>query len=91
MCRSNLIEAVWLSCIDLADISSVVASNLSQKCEALAFSGLVEYGDEIGVIAHVDILKQIFAIPYYKAAGVSLAVQRVRHTLVLSPGVLLPM
>lgn len=48
-------------------------------------SGLVEYGDEIDVIAPVDVLKQIFKIPYSKAR-VSIAVQRVGQTLVLNPG-----
>ncbi|VVB11601.1 unnamed protein product [Arabis nemorensis] len=65
--------------------ANVVPSNLSKKCEALAVSGLVEYGDEIDVIAPVDILKQIFKIPYSKAR-VSIAVQRVGQTLVLNPG-----
>ncbi|KAL1188627.1 hypothetical protein V5N11_009794 [Cardamine amara subsp. amara] len=69
------------------DISeaNAITSNLSKKCEALAVSGLVEYGDEIDVIAPVDILKQIFKIPYSKAR-VSIAVQRVGQTLVLNPG-----
>ncbi|XP_010530159.1 PREDICTED: uncharacterized protein LOC104806788 [Tarenaya hassleriana] len=62
-----------------------VSSNLSKKCEALAVSGLVEYGDEIDVIAPADILKQIFKIPYSKAR-VSIAVQRVGQTLVLNAG-----
>ncbi|KAJ4917780.1 hypothetical protein Rs2_03330 [Raphanus sativus] len=58
---------------------------INKKCEALAVSGLAEYGDEIDVIAPVDILKQIFKIPYSKAR-VSIAVQRVGQTLVLNPG-----
>ncbi|EOY17218.1 Erythroid differentiation-related factor 1 [Theobroma cacao] len=62
-----------------------VASNLSRKCEALAVSGLVEYGDEIDVIAPADILKQIFKIPYSKAR-LSIAVHRVGQTLVLNTG-----
>nr|VDD60337.1 unnamed protein product [Brassica oleracea] len=61
------------------------ANVISKKCEALAVSGLAEYGDEIDVIAPVDILKQIFKIPYSKAR-VSIAVQRVGETLVLNPG-----
>lgn len=65
--------------------ANAIASNLSKKCESLAVSGLVEYGDEIDVIAPVDILKQIFKIPYSKAR-VSIAVQRVGQTLVLNPG-----
>ncbi|XWS24818.1 hypothetical protein CRYUN_Cryun27aG0017500 [Craigia yunnanensis] len=62
-----------------------IASNLSRKCEALAVSGLVEYGDEIDVIAPADILKQIFKIPYSKAR-LSIAVHRVGQTLVLNTG-----
>ncbi|GLU06764.1 hypothetical protein SLE2022_237630 [Rubroshorea leprosula] len=62
-----------------------IASNLSSKGEALAVSGLVEYGDEIDVIAPADILKQIFKIPYSKAR-LSLAVHRVGQTLVLNTG-----
>ncbi|KAE8701858.1 Detected protein of unknown function [Hibiscus syriacus] len=62
-----------------------VASNLSRKCEALAVSGLVEYGDEIDVIAPTDILKQIFKIPYSKAR-LSIAVHRVGQTLILNTG-----
>ena len=60
-------------------------SNLARKCEALAVSGVAEYGDEIDVIAPADILKQIFKIPYSKAR-LSIAVQRVGQTLVLNPG-----
>ncbi|KAG7593989.1 hypothetical protein ISN45_Aa01g027660 [Arabidopsis thaliana x Arabidopsis arenosa] len=70
---------------DISKEANVIASNLSKKCEALAVLGLVEYGDEIDVIAPVDILKQIFKIPYSKAR-VSIAVQRVGQTLVLNPG-----
>ncbi|CAD5314556.1 unnamed protein product [Arabidopsis thaliana] len=70
---------------DISKEANVITSNLSKKCEALAVSGLVEYGDEIDVIAPVDILKQIFKIPYSKAR-VSIAVQRVGQTLVLNPG-----
>ncbi|CAH8315299.1 unnamed protein product [Eruca vesicaria subsp. sativa] len=70
---------------DVSKEANVITSNLSKKCEALAVSGLVDYGDEIDVIAPVDILKQIFKIPYSKAR-VSIAVQRVGQTLVLNPG-----
>lgn len=69
---------------DMTDISKD-ANVISKKCEALAVSGLAEYGDEIDIIAPVDILKQIFKIPYSKAR-VSIAVQRVGQTLVLNPG-----
>ncbi|XP_022773517.1 uncharacterized protein LOC111315777 isoform X2 [Durio zibethinus] len=62
-----------------------IASSLSRKCEALAVSGLVEYGDEIDVIAPADILKQMFKIPYSKAR-LSIAVHRVGQTLVLNTG-----
>lgn len=62
-----------------------VASNLSRKCEALAVSGLVEYGDEIDVIAPADILKQIFKMPYSKAR-LSIGVHRIGQTLVLNTG-----
>ncbi|CAN8289832.1 unnamed protein product [Cochlearia groenlandica] len=70
---------------DISTEANVIASNLIKKCEALAVSGLVDYGDDIDVIAPVDILKQIFKIPYSKAR-VSIAVQRVGQTLVLNPG-----
>lgn len=62
-----------------------IMSSLARKGEALAVSGLVEYGDEIDVIAPTDILKQIFKIPYSKAR-VSVAVHRVGQTLVLNSG-----
>ncbi|KAF2297405.1 hypothetical protein GH714_023190 [Hevea brasiliensis] len=62
-----------------------VSSNLTRKCEALAVSGLVEYGDEIDVIAPTDILKQIFKMPYSKAR-ISIAVRRIGQTLVLNTG-----
>lgn len=62
-----------------------IASNLRRKCEALAVSGLVEYGDDIDVIAPTDILKQIFKIPYSKAR-LSISVHRVGQTLVLNYG-----
>ncbi|KAH9625954.1 hypothetical protein KSS87_020374 [Heliosperma pusillum] len=62
-----------------------VTSNLSRKGEALAVSGLVEYGDEIDVIAPADIIKQIFKMPYSKAR-LSIAVHRVGQTLILNAG-----
>eukprot|EP00257_Ricinus_communis_P020242 XP_015579431.1 uncharacterized protein LOC8262710 isoform X1 [Ricinus communis] len=62
-----------------------VSSNLTRKCEALAVSGLVEYGDEIDVIAPTDILKQIFKMPYSKAR-LSIAVRRIGQTLILNAG-----
>lgn len=65
--------------------SGFVNQNLSRKCEALAVSGLAEYGDEIDVIAPTDILKQIFKIPYSKAQ-VSIAVNRIGDTLILNTG-----
>ncbi|KAJ1435989.1 hypothetical protein SESBI_04541 [Sesbania bispinosa] len=64
---------------------TAVASNFTRKCEALAVSGLVDYGDEIDVIAPADILKQIFKMPYSKAR-LSVAVHRIGHTLVLNTG-----
>uniref|UniRef100_A0A2P2J5X6 Uncharacterized protein LOC105108957 isoform X2 n=3 Tax=Rhizophora mucronata TaxID=61149 RepID=A0A2P2J5X6_RHIMU len=63
----------------------IASSNLSRKCEALAVTGLVEYGDEIDVIASADIVKQIFKMPYSKAR-LSIAVQRIGQTLVLNTG-----
>ncbi|KAL6614092.1 hypothetical protein ACP70R_036362 [Stipagrostis hirtigluma subsp. patula] len=63
----------------------LVNQNLSRKCDALAVSGLAEYGDEIDVIAPADILKQIFKIPYSKAQ-VSIAVNRIGDTLILNTG-----
>ncbi|XP_028805785.1 uncharacterized protein LOC114760669 [Neltuma alba] len=70
---------------DLPWDGAAVASNLSRKCEALAVSGLAEYGDEIDVIAPADILKQIFKMPYSKAR-LSVAVHRIGQTLVLNTG-----
>ncbi|XP_009345938.2 uncharacterized protein LOC103937717 [Pyrus x bretschneideri] len=70
---------------DIAWDGGTVSSNLTRKCEALAVSGLVDYGDEIDVIAPADILKQIFKMPYSKAR-LSIAVQRVGQTLVLNTG-----
>ena len=70
---------------DLPWDGGVITSNLTRKCEALAVSGLVEYGDEIDVIAPTDILKQIFKIPYAKAR-LSIAVHRIGETLVLNTG-----
>ncbi|XP_061350050.1 uncharacterized protein LOC133295260 isoform X2 [Gastrolobium bilobum] len=64
---------------------TAVASSFTRKCEALAVSGLVDYGDEIDVIAPADILKQIFKMPYSKAR-LSVAVHRIGHTLVLNTG-----
>lgn len=62
-----------------------ITSSLARKGEALAVTGLAEYGDELDVIAPADILKQIFKIPYSKAR-VSVAVRRVGQTLVLNSG-----
>ncbi|KAM6545904.1 hypothetical protein CsatB_026640 [Cannabis sativa] len=70
---------------DLSWDVDTVSSNLTKKCEALAVTGLAEYGDEIDVIAPADILKQIFKIPYSKAR-LSIAVQRIGQTLVLNAG-----
>ncbi|PON79525.1 Tetratricopeptide-like helical domain containing protein [Parasponia andersonii] len=70
---------------DLSWDVGTVSSNLTRKCEALAVSGLVEYGDEIDVIAPADILKLIFKIPY-SMARLSIAVQRIGQTLVLNAG-----
>ncbi|KAM7266438.1 hypothetical protein ACFE04_004335 [Oxalis oulophora] len=64
---------------------AAISSNLARKCEALAVSGLVEYGDEIDVIAPTEILKQIFKMPYSKAR-LSIAVHRIGQTLVLTTG-----
>lgn len=70
---------------DLHWESDPVCQNLSRKCEALAVSGLAEYGDEIDVVAPADILKQIFKIPYSKSR-LSIAVHRIGQTLVLNTG-----
>ncbi|CAJ2673431.1 unnamed protein product [Trifolium pratense] len=64
---------------------TAIASNFNRKCEALAVSGLVDYGDEIDIIAPADILKQIFKMPYSKAR-LSIAVRRIGDTLVLNTG-----
>ena len=58
---------------------------LARKCESLAVSVLSGHGDEIDVVAPVDILKQIFKTPYSKSR-LSVAVHRVGHTLVLNSG-----
>ncbi|MBA0808537.1 hypothetical protein Gohar_024267 [Gossypium harknessii] len=79
------IGAVQKATGDIIWEDGAIASNLSRKCEALAVSGLVEYGDEIDVIAPTDILKQIFKIPYSKAR-LSIAVHRVGQTLILNTG-----
>ncbi|URE11040.1 hypothetical protein MUK42_24487 [Musa troglodytarum] len=65
--------------------SNPISQNLSRKCEALAVSGLTEYGNEIDVVAPADILKQIFKIPYSKAQ-LSVAVHRIGDTLILNTG-----
>ncbi|KAG0453569.1 hypothetical protein HPP92_024873 [Vanilla planifolia] len=65
--------------------STAPSQGLFKKCEALAVSGLTEYGDEIDVIAPTDILKQIFKIPYSKSQ-LSIAVQRIGDTLILNAG-----
>lgn len=70
---------------DLPWENGTIMSNLTRKGEALAVSGLVEYGDEIDVIAPTDILKQLFKMPYSKAR-LSIAVHRVGQTLVLNTG-----
>ncbi|GAB2271934.1 hypothetical protein Dimus_006762 [Dionaea muscipula] len=70
---------------DVLRDSSAISSNLARRGEALAVSGLVEYGDDIDVIAPADILKQIFKMPYSKAR-LSIAVHRIGHTLVLNAG-----
>ncbi|XP_068660988.1 uncharacterized protein [Aristolochia californica] len=65
--------------------SGSICQNLARRCDALAVSGLAEYGDEIDVVAPTDILKQIFKIPYSKAR-VSVAVKRIGQTLILNTG-----
>ncbi|KAB5512602.1 hypothetical protein DKX38_029630 [Salix brachista] len=77
--------AVQSSSIEFPWDADAISSNHTRKCEALAVSGLVEYGDEIDVIASADILKQIFKIPYSKAR-LSIAVRRIGQTLVLNKG-----
>lgn len=58
---------------------------LARKCEALAVSALAGNGDQIDIIAPVEILKKIFKIPYSKAR-LSIAVHRVGQTLILTTG-----
>ncbi len=58
---------------------------MARRCETLAVSALTGYGDEIDVVAPVDILKQIFKTPYCKSR-LSVAVHRVGHTLILNSG-----
>lgn len=78
-------------CFDIVSVtdfpweSSAIASNFTRKCDALAVSGFVDYGDEIDIIAPADILKQIFKMPYSKAR-LSIAVHRIGDTLVLNTG-----
>lgn len=64
---------------------SYLSQPLARKCEALAVNALAGYGDEIDVVAPVDILKQLFKTPYSKAR-LSLAVHRIGHTLILNSG-----
>ncbi|XP_047306508.1 erythroid differentiation-related factor 1-like [Impatiens glandulifera] len=68
--------------------NSAMTSSLTRKGEALAVSGLAEYGDEIDIIAPTEILKQIFKIPYSKAR-LSIEVRRIGQTLVLNTGYVL--
>ncbi|CAL9055479.1 unnamed protein product [Musa banksii] len=86
---SNLPEKVFPSAAKINEgfhlESNPISQNLSRKCEALAVSGLTEYGDEIDVVAPADILKQIFKIPYSKAQ-LSVAVHRIGDTLILNTG-----
>ncbi|KAL8162436.1 hypothetical protein V2J09_013925 [Rumex salicifolius] len=70
---------------DLPWEGNAVTSNLTRKGEALAVSGLANYGDEIDVIAPADILKQIFKMPYSRAR-LSISVHRVGQTLILNAG-----
>lgn len=82
-----MLSSIYILLI-LADSSwqgDPVKSSLARKGEALAVTGLAEYGDEIDVIAPADILKQLFKIPYSKAR-VSVAVRRVGQTLILNSG-----
>ncbi|RID71538.1 hypothetical protein BRARA_C03471 [Brassica rapa] len=58
------------------------ASNDSHAFEEVVVSGLL--GNDIDLIAHVDVLKNLFATPYTNAA-LSLLVQRIGDTLVLKP------
>ncbi|CAN6440409.1 unnamed protein product [Victoria cruziana] len=82
----NLPHKVFAGCDQELQLGSgQISQNLARKCEALAVSGLAEYGDEIDVIAPADILKQIFKIPYSKAR-LSIAVHRIGQTLVLNAG-----
>ncbi|KAJ4963720.1 hypothetical protein NE237_023659 [Protea cynaroides] len=70
---------------DLHWESGPISQNLARKCEALAVTGLAEYGDEVDVVAGADIVKQIFKMPYSKTR-LSIAVHRVGQTLVLNTG-----
>lgn len=84
----KVLPAGAVQCKTTGDVTwegDAITTNLRRKGEALAVSGLVDYGDEIDVIAPTDILKQIFKIPYSKAR-LSLAVHRVGQTLVLNSG-----
>ncbi|KAL3700287.1 hypothetical protein R1sor_018309 [Riccia sorocarpa] len=58
---------------------------VARKCETLAVNALSGYGDDIDVIAPIDILKQIFKTPYSKAR-ISVAVHRIGRTLILNSG-----
>jgi hypothetical protein len=61
---------------------------MARRCETLAASALTGYGDEIDVVAPVDILKQIFKTPYCKSR-LSVEVHQVGHTLILNNGYVL--
>ncbi|KAG6547427.1 hypothetical protein Mapa_010875 [Marchantia paleacea] len=58
---------------------------VARKCESLAVNALAGYGDDIDVVAPIDILKQIFKTPYSKAR-ISVAVHRIGRTLILNSG-----
>ncbi|KAL2651557.1 hypothetical protein R1flu_019685 [Riccia fluitans] len=58
---------------------------VARKCETLAVNALSGYGDDIDVIAPIDVLKQIFKTPYSKAR-ISVAVHRIGRTLILNSG-----
>ncbi|KAJ7538467.1 hypothetical protein O6H91_11G049200 [Diphasiastrum complanatum] len=64
---------------------SYISQSLAWKCDTLAVHAIAGYGDEIDVVAPVDILKQIFKTPYSKAR-LSVAVHRIGRTLVLNSG-----
>lgn len=62
-----------------------LSREVSRKGEALAVAGLAQFGESLELIAPVEILKDLFKLPYTHAP-LSVCIHRVGATLVLSAG-----